>query len=271
MTAPRSHGLLSATFCCVLSALLLTIAAGCAEQSGKPTAQQPAAPPRPRTLQETLADFQAQWRASVPAARAKVYDEDVAQLRASGLADRALNARVKAPDFTLPDVTGEDVTLSGLLARGPVVLLWYRGGWSPYCTIELRAYSEALPQFQELGATLVAISPQTLDNSLMTQQLGQIEFPVLSDAGNQVARTYGLVQQLSGRMLTEIQSRLNLRDYNGDSSFELPLPATYVIDPGGVIRYAFVDPDYRRRAEPTAVLAALKELAAKQEDDGAAE
>ena len=79
------------------------------------------------------------------------------------------------------------------------------------------------------------------------------------------------MSQISGRMLPEIQSQLNLKDYNGDSSFELPLPATYVIDPGGVIRYAFVDPDYRRRAEPTAVLAALKELAAKHEEDGAAE
>jgi predicted metalloprotease with PDZ domain/peroxiredoxin len=118
-----------------------------------------------------------------------------------------------------------------------------------------------LPRINASGGALVAISPQTVDNSALTQELGQFQFDLLSDSGNQVARQYGLAYKLSPAMAAELHAAVDLEVYNGDNSGELPLTATYVVDPQGVIRYAFVDPDFRKRAEPAEVVAALKMIA----------
>lgn len=169
---------------------------------------------------------------------------------------RAVGAH--APDFTLPDSTGEHVSLSSLLSRGPVVLAFYRGGWCPHCSTELRAYQARLAEISSLGAALVAVSPQTPDNSLSTREKLELAFPVLSDTGNVVARSYGLVFSLPEE-LREIYAGfgLDLPTANGDDSFELPLPATYVIDTEGAVVWRHVDADYTKRAEPNDVIAAL--------------
>jgi len=124
----------------------------------------------------------------------------------------------------------------------------------------LRAYQAVLPEITKLGATLVAVSPQLPDNSLSTVEKYALEFEVLSDAGSAVARRLGLVFRLSDELLTIYDEifKIHLPDYNGDTSWELPIPATYVIDPDGVIRFAFVDPDYTRRLEPALILEALR-------------
>ncbi|MEM0924882.1 MAG: peroxiredoxin-like family protein [Planctomycetota bacterium] len=168
-----------------------------------------------------------------------------------------------APGFKLPDANGNTIELSSLLDNGPVVLTFYRGGWCPYCNIELRALQSALPQIQSQGASLVAVSPQTPDQSLSTAEKNELEFRVLSDFGNQVAADYGLVFSLP-EPLRPIYADfgIDLPAYNGDETFELPVPATYVIDREGYVRYAFVNADYRRRAEPSDIVAALESLSA---------
>jgi predicted metalloprotease with PDZ domain/peroxiredoxin len=223
------------------------------------------------TLQEQLDEYQRHWQATNSQGRVKLYDDFIAELRKSGVGSQTPKVGQPAPLFVLPDGFSEQVALADLLTRGPVVVLWCRGGWDAYDTIALRTYAEALPRIRELGATLVAISPQTPDNSLLTQQLGQFEFDLLSDAGNQVARKYGLVYKLSEKMAIDLRSQVDLREYNGDDSQELPLPATFVINCDDVVRFAFVDPDFRKRAAPEDVLAILKALQSEAEETPEAE
>jgi peroxiredoxin len=165
-----------------------------------------------------------------------------------------------APDFTLSNVDGQPVTLSALLLHGPVVLTFYRGEWCPYCNLQLRAYQAILPQIQELGASLVAISPQTPDNSLTTADKKGLTFPVLSDLGNAVARRYGLVFSVSETLRT---AGAPLPSYNGDESWELPMPGTFVIAQDGIVRLAFVSADWTKRLEPAAILDGVRALAAR--------
>ena len=164
-----------------------------------------------------------------------------------------------APDFELPDARGGSVTLAGLRSAGPVVLVFYRGAWCPYCNLQLRAFQAALADLRAAGATLVAISPQTPDSSLALAEQAELAFPVLSDVGNGVARRYGLVFAL-GADDRELHSGvgIDLGAFNGDDSWELPAPAVFVVDAGGIIRYASVAGDYRWRVGPDEVLAALR-------------
>lgn len=166
-----------------------------------------------------------------------------------------------APNFLLPDATGKQVELQTLLREGPVVLTFYRGGWCPYCNIELQALQAALPEFSAHNATLVAVSPQTPDQSLSTAEKNELEFAVLSDVGNNAAKEYGLVFTLPEELRPiYAEFGIDLPSYNGDSSFELPVPATYVIDRDGKVQYVFVNADYRQRAEPSEIVDSLKKL-----------
>ena len=150
------------------------------------------------------------------------------------------------------------MTLAGLRCDGPVVLVFYRGGWCPYCNLQLRAFQAVLDGLHEHGATLVAISPQTPDKSLTLAEQAELAFPVLSDVGNAVARRYGLVFALAAddRKLHSGVG-IDLTAFNGDDSWELPAPAVYVVDGDGTIRFASVAGDYRWRVGPDEVLAAL--------------
>src|SRR3954452_9850176 len=164
-----------------------------------------------------------------------------------------------APDFELPDARGGSVTLAGLLSDAPVVLVFYRGAWCPYCKLQLRAFQAALADIHAAGATLVAISPQTPDNSLTLAEQAELAFPVLSDVGNAVAHRYGLVFAL-GAEDRELHSDIGIdvTAFNGDDSWELPAPAVFVVDADGTIRYAWVAGDYRWRIGPDEALAALR-------------
>ena len=164
-----------------------------------------------------------------------------------------------APDFELPDARGGNVTLAGLRSDGPVVLVFYRGAWCPYCNLQLRAFQAALADIHAAGASLVAVSPQTPDNSLTLAEQAALEFPVLSDVGNTVARSYGLVFAL-GAADRELHGGvgIDLAASNGDATWELPAPAVFVVDADGTIRYASIAGDYRWRVGPDEVLAALR-------------
>jgi peroxiredoxin len=223
------------------------------------------------SLSTELNAFRAEFMEKVPAAIREAMTKADLALAASGINERALKAGAMAPDFILPDVHGNKVQLSTLLAKGPVVVSFYRGGWCPYCNLELRALQQVLPQLQQLGASLVAISPQRPDESLSTAEKNALSFPVLSDLSSSVASSFGITFDLAEE-LRPIYTEFNhpLPQKNGVDSWVLPLPATYVIDKKGKILLSFVDIDYRNRLEPSEVITALSSgLAALSEGEQA--
>ena len=212
-------------------------------------------------VRQELEKIQKEFAQKAPAERLKAYDEGVELVKKSGVLDRALKVGDNAPDFALPDGSGKVVRLADQLKQGPVVVTWYRGAWCPYCNVALRGFQKVMPEIKAQGASMIAISPQTPDHSAKTATDDDLGFAVLSDHGNQVAHAFGIAYKIPKVVTDQFQGRLDLAKYNGDDSNELPLGVTYVIDRDGVIRYAFLDADYRKRAEPAAVVAALRKLA----------
>lgn len=212
-------------------------------------------------LDQQLADFKAEFLRTAPAGRATLYEAKIEELRASFALEAAISVGAIAPEFRLPDVNGNPVSLADLLRRGPVVVTFYRGGWCPYCNIQLRAYQAVLREIAALGARLVAISPQLPDQSLSTLQANELTFEVLSDVGNHAARRFGLIYALPEELRAALRSNNKaLPGINGDESWELPVPATYVIARDGRIALAYIEVDYRKRLEPEAILDALRSL-----------
>lgn len=198
---------------------------------------------------------------TAPAGRPALYKAKIKALRASFALERALGPDDRAPDFTLRGPRGRSIALANLLEAGAVVVTFYRGGWCPYCNMQLRAYQAVLTQITALGARLVAISPQRPDGSLSTAEANKLTFDVLSDIGNRVAHSFGLVWSLPEELRSALRSSNKaLPDINGDDSWELPVPATYVIAREGGVALASIDVDYRNRLEPDAILAALGSL-----------
>ncbi|MEO0513320.1 MAG: peroxiredoxin-like family protein [Planctomycetota bacterium] len=212
------------------------------------------------TLAEDIAEYRAGFVKKAPQELQALFQERIDDLGASGVLGGAKNVGDTAPDFELPNAAGELVRLSDLLKDGPVILNWYRGGWCPYCNLTLRAYQSRLDDIAAAGGTFVAVSPELPDNSLSTKQKNELAYPVLTDAGNHTARSYGLVFQLQDDLATIYNDAFDLNAHNGDATNELPLAATYVIATDGTIRYAFLSSDYRERAEPSEAIAALKGL-----------
>lgn len=201
-------------------------------------------------------------------------DEDIASEEIDGVVPpveekHAISCKVgdKAPDFSLPNANGEKRTLSEMLKNGPVILSFYRGGWCPFCNDQLYAYQQILPEFEELGAQLVAVSPETPESEQDTISKKSLTFEVLSDENNQVARAYDLlwvVPEADRAKLAEwIKSETGktLAEINGVDNYELPIPATFVIAQDGTIVYIFRDEDYKKRAKNEDIIAALKSLA----------
>ncbi len=213
------------------------------------------------SLKADLAAFRAAFMGKVPPEIRAVMDRADLDLAASGIADRALKAGDFAPDFSLPDGSGALVGLQALLANGPVVLSFYRGGWCPYCNLELRALQQMLPAFTARGASLVAVSPQTPDESLSTAEKNALDFAVLSDADSRVAQQFGIAFDLADE-LRPIYTAFGhaLPDRNGGESWRLPIPATFVIAQDRRISLAFIDTDYRRRLDPAEAVTALDSL-----------
>lgn len=210
------------------------------------------------TLKAELDAFRSEFMAKAPPQIREAMTSADMGLAASGITRRAIKAGNRAPDFRLPDAHGGHVRLRDLLTRGPVVVSFYRGGWCPYCNIELRALQSAQPAIKLAGAEIVAISPQRPDESLSTAEKNALAFPVLSDVGSATAKAYGIAFDLAEE-LRPIYTRFGhaLPDKNGDDSWVLPIPATYIIDTNGTVVLAFVDIDYRNRLEPTEIIAAL--------------
>src|SRR5438874_8270601 len=174
-------------------------------------------------------------------------------------AARAPKVGGRAPGFTLPDQLRREVSLAGELQQGPVVLIFYRGEWCPYCNTMLRTYGLRAADFSQRGARLVAVSPQTPDNSLTMAEKHSLEFPVLSDEGGEVIETYGLKYDVASREVYETLG-VDLSKFNGKGGWILPAPAVFVIDGEGIVRFAEANGDYTQRAEPDEALNALDSL-----------
>lgn len=218
------------------------------------------------SLQAKLDAFKADFEAgkppyNVPRSVIETMHRATAELVASAAAARALKAGDKAPAFTLHDPDGKLVSSTDLLAKGPLAVSFYRGVWCPYCNMELQALQAALPEFQKLGAGLVAISPQTAVNSRKSMRQNELGFPILSDPRNDVAAAFGLRFALPDYLVDLYKNLKNdLPAFNGDPSWTLPMPGRFVIGQDGVILYAEVNPDYTRRPEPEDMLPALRRV-----------
>lgn len=166
-----------------------------------------------------------------------------------------------APDFTLPNIQGEMITLSEQLKQGPVLLKFFRGYWCPYCSLELRAYQKVVNKIQALGGTILAISPQTLAASQKTIERHDLTYDLLSDQGLKTAQDYGLVFTVPDAVKEiYLQSGCVIPDHNGIEEWILPVPATFVVDRRGLIAMAYINVDFRVRYEPEDAIAILLSL-----------
>ncbi len=180
--------------------------------------------------------------------------------------ESAIKVGMKAPNFTLPSATGKEINLYSALENGVVILSFYRGGWCPICNDQLFAYQQLLPEFEELGAQLIAVSPEKPQSAQDTIVTNSIEFDVLSDEGNKIARIYDLMWSVPEDKREWFSDWLKnetgktLAEYNGVENYELPIPATFIIARDGSIAYVFRDEDYKKRAKTEDIIRTLENL-----------
>jgi len=214
------------------------------------------------SLKEQLSTLKAESLSKKPKEVQKIMSDDLGKLSKSGLLEGAPKTGEKLQDFALSNHLGDDRSLSALREKGPVVVTFYRGGWCPYCNLELHAYQEILPQIKAAGATLVAITPELPDASLSTSEKHGLEFEVLTDTNSDYARKIGIVFTLAEELRPIYESfGIEIEKHNGKGQFDLPLAATFVVDVDGTIACAVVEADYTLRAEPSDVVEELQSLA----------
>ena len=212
-------------------------------------------------LQSALDARKNDFAKRAPADLIESQNRALAELETSGVYERVLKVGEKAPDFRLKNHEGELVALTEMLETGPVVLTWYRGGWCPYCNIALAALAKNNGRIRELGATLVALTPEFPDVTSDSVKEHGLGFQVLTDEDHAVAEKFGLTFSLNEETQKRYQEKFNLVERSGEKAADrLPLPATYVISPEGIITYVFADADYRRRAEPERIVDAVRAI-----------
>jgi len=217
-------------------------------------------------LKDEIKNMQEAMLPQMPEDVLKLLLGNIEKLVKSGIAERTLNVGDEIPQINLPNAVGKTIDVNSMLKDGPVVISFYRGAWCPYCNLELKALQQALPEIKSLDAQLIAISPNTPDNSISSIEKHGLEFEVLTDAGNKIAKEFKLVFNLAEELHPIFQQfNFDIPKYNGDESWELPIPATYIIDTDGRIVHSFVNADYTQRMEPTDIISKLKELAAQKQ------
>ena len=211
-----------------------------------------------RSLREIFAERKELIAKYVPPETQAIHARAVAELRERGLAANILLVGARAPEFELSDHDGKSVSLSRLLAGGRLVLCFIRGRWCPFCVGQMEAMNLVASQIEGAGASLVAISPQTVKQSYFMHDQHKLRFPLLSDPGNQVALKFGLTYRVP-ELQEAVYRRafVNLPLANGDESWELPIPATFVLDRDGTVLYASANEDYAERPEPADILSVL--------------
>ncbi len=211
-----------------------------------------------RALHDIFAERKELIAKYVPPETQATHDQAVAELKQRHLAANVLPIGAKAPHFELQDQDGKLVSSPDLLAKGRLVLCFIRGRWCPFCVGQMEAMNLIQPQIEEAGATLVAISPQTVKQSFFMHDQHRLRFPLLSDAGNKVARQFGLAYRVpAAQEVVYHRAFINLPFANGDDSWELPIPATYILDRDGTVLYAAANEDYTERPEPAEIVRTL--------------
>jgi peroxiredoxin len=212
-----------------------------------------------RPLAEILAERQEKIVRYVLPQTQAIHAHVVEELNRDGIVSKALSAGAKSPDFSLPDHNGKTVSSVDLLAKGPLIICFVRGRWCPFCVAQLEAMNRIMPQLAGAGASLAAISPQTIQQSFFMADQHKLRFPLLSDFGNQVAKQFGIVYRVpEDQRNIYRRSFVNLPFINGDESWGLPMPSTFIVDHNGTILFASVNPDYTQRPEPEQLLQKLK-------------
>jgi peroxiredoxin len=215
--------------------------------------------PQLMTLQDKLDDITAQTRNLVQPERLELSERAIAELFATGIEERLLKPGDSAPAFALPDANGKLVRSADLLSLGPLVVCFFRGRWCPYCVTELETWRDLFPAIRERGALLVAISPQTVRQNDFTVTQHTLPFPLLRDEGAAVAAAVGAAYSVPDYMQGYYRSILvNIPFMNGEQSWRLPVPATFLLDRNGVILWSQGHADFRVRPEPTEALKALE-------------
>jgi peroxiredoxin len=218
----------------------------------------------PVTIREQSAQLKAAAAERLPAEVVDVFDRSVQDLLDEGVPPGVVTVGDTLDSFMLKDATDTPVTLDQLVASGPAVIVFYRGGWCPYCNLALRTYQQdLLPRLSAFSASLVAISPQTPDESLSTAEKAKLDFTVLSDPGSRLARQVGIVfQQADDVLAAQRKLGLDLAQVNAEGSTQLPRPTVLVVDQDRTVRFVDVQPDYTARTEVADILAALGDLGA---------
>jgi peroxiredoxin len=214
-----------------------------------------------RPLRDLLAERKGLIAKYVPAETQAVHARAIANLKQKSLASNILGVGSKAPEFQLQDHDGKTISSSNLLTKGRLVLCFIRGRWCPFCVGQMEAMNLVLREIEQAGATLVAVSPQTVQQSFFMRDQHKLRFPLLSDAGNKVAREFGLTHRIPDEQRAIYQRAfVNLPFVNGDDSWELPVPATYIVDRDGTVLHASANEDYTERPEPEDVVRFLQTL-----------
>ncbi len=215
------------------------------------------------SLSTKLEDYKAGFRQKAPKDVQAVMANATQVLADTGIVEKAPKKGDKLTSFSLPNHNGKAQTLESLLTKGPAVITFYRGGWCPYCNLELQAYQAVLDDIQAAGATLIAITPELPDSSLSTIEKNNLKFEVLTDENSDYARSIGLVHSLAEELRPIYTSfGIHVEAHNGTGQFDLPLAATYVVAQDGTIINSFVDADYTKRQEPSAVIEVLQSIEA---------
>lgn len=217
-----------------------------------------------KSLKEQTAELYEQYRQVLSKADFDVIENATKGLIESGIGEKCLGVGDTVPSITLPNSKGNNVTIQDLLKKGPVVLSFYRGGWCTFCNLELSALQKSLPQIRELGAELVAITPEKPDGTDATLDELGLHYEILTDHGNRIASEFGLVFEVPDQLKRLYEEKISLRipDHNSAADYSVPVTATYVIDRDGVIVAAFTDPDFTKRMEPSDVISAVSSLTA---------
>jgi peroxiredoxin len=218
------------------------------------------------TASPTIADrvdtMERSTMAQMPAEAVATFHREQSRMAGLGVPADVASPGLSLPDIELLDVHGAATSLAGTQAGQPVVLVFYRGAWCPYCNVGLRAYqADLLPTLRERGITLVAVSPQKPDGSLSAQESNELRYPVLSDPGNKLARALGIVTEHGDEAkAAQLGLGLDVAEVNADGTHELPMPTVAIVDGGGVLRWIDVRPDYATRTEVPEIIAGLSTL-----------
>lgn len=195
-----------------------------------------------------------------------IYTKANQDLLKKALAKDALQVGDQIPHIQLSNHLGEMIDVDALLKKGPMIISFYRGAWCPYCNLELMLYQQKLKEIEDLGASFIAISPDLPDQSLTLSEKRSLKYHILSDIDNQVAKQFHLVFKVDADVIDIYNKKgFDLKKYQGNDLYELPMPATYIVDEQGTIRFAYVNELYVERLEPTDAIQALKKLSGEKD------